>query len=396
MIAYSRQSIDQDDIDAVVETLKGDYITTGPKVEEFEQKLAEYVGSKYAVVCNSATSALMAAYYTLGLKEGDEVITTPISFVATSNMLLHYGIKPVFVDVYSNGNINDTKIEEAITDKTKAIVSVDIAGNPVEYDKISKIAKDNNLAYISDASHSLGAEFKGKKIGTLADMSIFSFHAIKPITTLEGGAITTDDEKLYNKMKLFVSHGITRGELYDTDMVQMGYNLRMSDVQCALGISQLNKLDSFIEKREMLVSYYEDIFEDGDFFDTLEIKPYKKSSYHLFPIYLKGELIEKKDKLFAKLREKEIGVQVHYKPIYKNSYYIEKFGENSLESTENYYKCELSIPCHQGMSMDDAIKVIDTLFESVEDVLGIEHDYSGDEVDENDMSFLDKISDMTQ
>jgi UDP-4-amino-4,6-dideoxy-L-N-acetyl-beta-L-altrosamine transaminase len=379
MIPYSRQMIDDDDIEAVIDTLKSDYITAGPKVEEFETKLAEYVGCKYAVVCNSATSALLAAYSTLQLEEGDEIITTPISFIATTNMMLHYGAKPIFVDVYSNGNIDDTKIEAAITPKTKAIVSVDLSGNPVEYDKIKEIATKHNIAFISDSSHALGAEYKGKKVGNLADISIFSFHAIKPITTLEGGAITTDDEDVYNNIKRFVSHGSQKINLHYSDMVQMGYNLRLSDVACALGISQLKKLDTFIEKREILVSYYEDIFEDVEYFDLLQIKPYKKSSHHLYPIYLKGDLADKRDELFESLRAKGIGVQVHYRPIYKNSYYIEKFGEMSLENTEKYYKTELSIPCHQGMSMDDAIDMVDKLFDTIEEVLGIEHDYSNEE-----------------
>jgi UDP-4-amino-4,6-dideoxy-L-N-acetyl-beta-L-altrosamine transaminase len=392
MIAYSKQMIEQDDIDSVEEALKSDFLTTGPKVEEFEKAISEYVGSKYCVVFNSATSALLAAYYCLDLKDGDEVITTPISFVATSNMLLHYNAKPVFVDVDENGNIDHTKIEEKITDKTKAIVSVDIAGNPVEYDKISQIAKDNNLHFISDASHALGSEFKGKKVGSLADMSIFSFHAIKPITTLEGGAVTTDSEEYYNKMKLFSSHGIVKDCDNKPDMIQMGYNLRLSDVACALGVSQLKKLDTFIEKREMLALYYDDIFEDGELFDTLHIKPYKKSSYHLYPIYLRGDLDGKRDAILEKLKDKGTGAQVHYRPIYQNSYYKELFGEMSLESVENYYKNELSIPCHQSMSMDDAVKVVDTIIEAIQDVLGVEPNYD----ERHDITEADLFNDMEQ
>lgn len=376
MIPYSRQLIQQDDIQAVVDTLNSDFLTTGPKVEEFEKKLAEYVGTKYAVVFNSATSALQSAYYCIDLQKDDEIITTPISFVATTNMMLHFGAKPIFVDIYKNGNINDTLIEEKITPKTKAIVSVDFAGNPVEYDKIKAIATKHNLHFISDSSHSLGAEFKGKKIGSLADMSIFSFHAVKPITTFEGGAVATNNEEYYKKLKQYCSHGIQRGELHKYDMVDMGYNFRLSDVASAIGISQLNKLDSFIEQREKIAYYYNDIFAYGEFFDILEIAPYKKSSYHLFPIFLKGALENKRDELYEELRKNGLGVQVHYRPIYQNSYYKKLFGDMSLENAEQFYKSELSLPCHQGITITQLKDIVSTLIQSIENVLGIVHDFT--------------------
>jgi UDP-4-amino-4,6-dideoxy-L-N-acetyl-beta-L-altrosamine transaminase len=376
LVPYSRQLIEQDDIDAVVDVLKSDFLTTGPKVDEFERELANFVGTKYAVVFNSATSALLASYGALELKEGDEVITTPISFVATSNMLLHYGVKPVFVDVKSDGNIDETLIEDVITDKTKAIVSVDFAGNPVEYTKIKEIANKNNLHFISDSSHSLGAEYKGKKIGSLADMSVFSFHAVKPITTGEGGAITTDSEEYYKKLKLICSHGIQRDENNQNDMVAFGYNLRLSDISCALGLSQLKKLDSFIEHKEKLAFYYNDVFAYNELFDTLEIARYKKSSYHLFPIFLKGDLADKRDELFDILRADGVGVQIHYKPIYQNSYYKNLYGEMSLENADRLYATELSLPLHQGLSFNDVKNLVTKIIKAIEQVLKIEHDFT--------------------
>ena len=372
MIPYSRQKIEQDDIEAVVEVLKSDYLTGGEVGREFEEALSSYVGVKHAITFNSATSALHAAYAIAGLSEGDEVITTPISFVATSNMLVELGVKPVFCDVKLDGNINERFIEKHITSKTKAIVPVDFGGNSVEIKKINEIAKKHNLLVIEDACHALGAEVDGVKVGSLSDMAIFSFHAIKPISLGEGGCVVTNDDEYAKKLRLFRSHGIVKKSFWNSDMLSMGHNYRLTDIQAALGISQLKKLDSFIDTREKIASYYDERFKSSKLLYTIAISDQKKSSRHLYPISLDRVLFCPKEDIFSALQEKGIGVQVHYKPIHKNSFYIKKFGEQRFEVAEDFYKSELSLPCHQAMSLDDAKMVAD----SVEEVLS-RYSYKG-------------------
>ena len=364
MIAYSRQSIGEDDINAVTETLKGDFLTGGSKVEEFEKALGDYLGIKYVCVMNSATSALHVAYKSIDLSDKNQIITTPISFCATSNTALMCSATPIFCDVKSNGNIDERKIEELITSKTKAIVPVDFGGNPVEIDKIREVCDKYNLYLIEDCAHALGSEINGQKVGNKADISIFSFHAIKPITTCgEGGAIATNNKELYEKAKLLRSHGIVKKQVWNSDMTELGYNYRLSDVACALGISQLKKLDSFIEKRAKIAKYYDERFQNNAYFFPIKIPLHVKSTYHLYPILLDRSLWCVKEDIFEALHKKGIGAQVHYKPIYKFSYYKERFGEQKLQNAEEFYKAELSIPCHQKMSIEDAKFVADTLLE---------------------------------
>ena len=364
MIAYSRQSIGEDDINAVTETLKGDFLTGGSKVEEFEKALGDYLGIKYVCVMNSATSALHVAYKSIDLSDKNQIITTPISFCATSNTALMCSATPIFCDVKSNGNIDERKIEELITSKTKAIVPVDFGGNPVEIDKIREVCDKYNLYLIEDCAHALGSEINGQKVGNKADISIFSFHAIKPITTCgEGGAIATNNKELYEKAKLLRSHGIVKKQVWNSDMTELGYNYRLSDVACALGISQLKKLDSFIEKRAKIAKYYDERFQNNAYFFPIKIPLHVKSTYHLYPILLDRSLWCAKEDIFEALHKKGIGAQVHYKPIYKFSYYKERFGEQKLQNAEEFYKAELSIPAHQKMSMEEAKFVADTLLE---------------------------------
>lgn len=371
MIPYSRQSINQEDIDAVVEVLKGDYLTGGQRVEAFEQALGDYLGVKYVCVLNSATSALHVAYRSIGLKENDEIITTPITFAATANAALMCGAKPIFCDVKSNGNINETKIESLITKKTKAIVPVDLGGNPVEIEAIMQIAKKHNLKVIEDACHALGSEMNGKKVGSFADISIFSFHAIKPITTCgEGGAIVTNNKELYEKAKLFRSHGMVKKQVWNSDMVELGYNYRLSDVACALGLSQLKRLDDFIETRAKIAAYYDEIFKDSKYIFPTKIDAKNKTSYHLYSVLLERSLWCAKEDIYKALHKKGIGVQVHYKPTYQFSYYKNLFGEQSLPNTEEFYKAELSIPCHQEMSLEDAEFVAQTLINLINETKG--------------------------
>ena len=361
MIPYSRQSINEDDIKAIVEALKGDFLTGGENVEEFEKALCEYLGIKYAVVANSATSALHIAYECIGLKDGDEIITSPITFCATSNMAIECGAKPIFCDVKFDGNIDERLIENLITNKTKAIVPVDFGGKSVEIDKIKTICEKHNLFLIEDASHALGSEFSGRKVGSNVDIAIFSFHAIKPITTFEGGALVTNDEKVYEKAKLLRSHGIVKKKLWNYDMVELGRNYRLSDVACALGISQLKRLDEFIQKREKIAKYYDEVFKDNPYFTTIKLT--QKSSHHLYPILLDRSFWCEKEEIFEALHVQGVGVQVHYKPVYQFSYYKNLFGEQKFANAEEFYKAELSLPCHQQMSLEDAKFVSETLFE---------------------------------
>ncbi|MBO5523925.1 MAG: aminotransferase class I/II-fold pyridoxal phosphate-dependent enzyme, partial [Roseburia sp.] len=266
MIPYGRQTIEEDDIQAVIEVLKSDYLTTGPKIAEFEKMVADYVGAKYAVAISNGTAALHAACFAAGIGAGDEVITTPITFAASSNCVLYCGGTPVFADVDPKTyNIDPEDIKRKITARTKAIIAVHLAGQPCDMDAIHAIAEEHNLIVIEDGAHALGSEYKGKKVGALSDMTTFSFHPVKPITTGEGGMIVTDDEQLYEKLVLFRSHGITRDENLMTrnegpwfyQQLELGYNYRMTDIQCALGCSQMKKIDRFLERRRELVKRYE-------------------------------------------------------------------------------------------------------------------------------------------
>ena len=365
MLSYSTQLIDEDDIKVVGEVLRSNFLAQGPRVAEFEQDLAKYTTAKYAVAFNSATSALRAAYSVAGIGEGDAVITSPISFVATSNMFVDLGAIPIWCDVKLDGNINENQIEKLITPQTKAIVPIDFAGKPVEIERIKEIAKKHNLLLIQDASHALGSSVKGKKIGSFADMTIFSFHAIKPITTSEGGAVLTDNEDFAKALRLYRSHGMVKKELWNSDMVSMGYNLRMTEVAAALGSSQLKKIEQFIDTRNEIAAYYDARFQSEKLFLTQKIETDTRTSRHLYPIILNPELHCPKEDIFRELQERGLGVQVHYKPIYKNSFYKERFGNVSLSVANDFYNSEISIPCNQTMSMQDAEYVADTLLDVV-------------------------------
>lgn len=365
MIPYSTQLIEEDDIAEVVATLKSSHLTQGEKVEAFEQALAEYVGSRFCVAFNSATSALHAAYAVCGIGEGDEIITTPISFVATSNMAIALGAVPVFCDIKIDGNIDENLIETLITSRTKAIVPVDFGGKPVAIKALQRIAEKHHLILIEDASHALGSDINGQKIGSFADMTVFSFHAIKPITTGEGGAVVTDNEEYATRLRLFRSHGIVKKQLWNSDMLSLGHNYRLTEFAAALGLSQLRKLDRFVNIRENIARYYDERFKGNKLFSTIHIDPFEQSAHHLYPLLLDPALHCVKEDLFAEFHKRGLGVQVHYKPIYQNSFYKERFGEMRLNNAEYFYRSELSIPCHQSMSLEDAQNVADTVLEVI-------------------------------
>ena len=352
-IPYGRQCIEEDDIQAVVDVLRSDYLTTGPNIEEFERIVAEYVQVKYAVAVTNGTAALHAACFAAGIKPGDEVITSPITFAASANCVLYCGGTPVFADIDKRTyNIDPKDIRRKITSRTKAIVAVHLAGQPCDMDEIHEIAEENHLIVIEDGAHALGSEYKGKKIGGLSDLTTFSFHPVKPITTGEGGMITTNDEVLYQKLLLFRSHGITRdasllkkeeGSWYYEQQC-LGYNYRITDFQCALGISQMRKLDRFLERRRELVRRYDDALKECEDIITPYQMEGTDSGWHLYIIQV---LNHDRKEIFETLREQGIGVNVHYIPVYKHPYYQENgYGSVHCENAEHLYENMLSLPLY--------------------------------------------------
>lgn len=368
-LAYGRQSIDDKDIEAVVELLKGDFLTTGPTVSEFENKVAEFVGAKYGVAVSNGTAALHMACNAAGIAPGDEVLVPAITFAASSNCVLYCGGTPVFVDIDPKTyNIDINKIEEKITEKTKAIIPVDFSGQAVDMDKILEIAEKYNLLVIEDSAHALGSEYKNRKVGTKAHMTEFSFHPVKPVTTAEGGIIVTDDEKLYEKMILFRSHGITRNkELMDEDhgpwyyeQVDLGYNYRLTDLQCALGISQMDKLDSFIFRRREIVSKYNEAFSELEEINTPFEEEFSNSGWHIYVITLNlDKLAVGRKEVFEALQKENIGVNVHYLPVYLHPYYKSLGYEKGLcPVAEDIYNRMITLPLFPAMAENDVQDVI--------------------------------------
>ncbi|PAF43299.1 UDP-4-amino-4,6-dideoxy-N-acetyl-beta-L-altrosamine transaminase [Helicobacter sp. 11S03491-1] len=361
MNPYSTQLIEEDDKKAVLHALSSPHLTQGALIEEFETKLSEYLGIKYILVFNSATSALYATYKAIGLDANHHALTSPISFVATANMILECGSLPIFCDIKRDGNINENLIESLITPQTKAIVSVDYAGNSVEAQSIQSICKKYNLAFVSDSSHAFGGEYHQQKIGTLADATIFSLHAIKPITTAEGGILATNNSAIYEQAKLIRSHGVIKKKLWNTDVITSGFNFRMTDLQAALGISQLKKIQRFLNIREEIAQFYDKAFISNPYFFTLHQNLLHKTTNHLYPIILAPEFWCSKEELFKNLQQEGLGVQVHYKPIYEFSLYRQILGEIELPNARDFYRAEISIPCHQKMNLNTAKETVDKI-----------------------------------
>jgi UDP-4-amino-4,6-dideoxy-N-acetyl-beta-L-altrosamine transaminase len=367
-IPYGRQSIDNDDIQAVIEALKSDYLTTGPKVEEFENLIKNYVGAKYAVGVSNGTAALHIACLAAGIGEGDEVITTPITFVASSNCVLYCGAKPVFADINPDTyNIDPIDVRKKITNKTKAIIAVHFTGQPCEMSELQKIAKEYNLLLIEDAAHALGADYKGKRIGGISDLTTFSFHPVKHITTGEGGMITTNNKELYERLLLYRSHGITRDKSFMTkndgdwyyEQLELGYNYRITDIQCALGISQMKKLDTFINKRREIVKRYNEALSDCKKIRLPKQLDGCNNSWHLYIIQ-----VDEKDRkmIFDGLKAKDIGVNVHYIPVYMQPYYQDHgYKEVICPNAEMAYKKFISLPIYATLAEDEQDYVIEQL-----------------------------------
>lgn len=367
-IPYSRQWINNNDIKEIIKVLKTDWITQGPKIKEFEKAVARYCGAKYGVAVSSGTAALHAAYNAAGIQSGDEVITTPLTFVATANMIVHCGGKPVFVDIQEDTlNINPKEIKKKITKKTKVITPVDFAGHPCDYGEILKIARRHNLLVIEDAAQALGSEYKEKKIGSLADMTIFSFHPVKSITTGEGGMIVTSNKSFYEKLKIFRNHGMIKkpekGRWY-YEIENPTYNYRLTDFQCALGISQLKKIDKFIQRRREITSKYNKAFEKIKEIITLTEGRYTKSAYHIYVIQLRLEKLKtNRKRIFEALQKEGIEVQVHHMLVHLQPFYRKRFGykKGDFPIAERYYERALSLPLFPRMTQRDVKRVISTV-----------------------------------
>lgn len=369
-ISYGRQSIDEDDIQAVIDTLRSPNLTQGPKIKEFEQAIADYVGVKYAVAFCNGTAALHGACYAAGVSKGDEVITSPITFAASANCVRYQGGTVVFADIDPvTYNISPTEIEKNITEKTKAIIPVDFTGQPADMDAIMDIAHKHNLVVIEDGAHSLGAEYKGRKVGSLADMTMFSFHPVKPVTTAEGGVIVTDNEDYYKKLLQFRSHGIEqvpysqeKGGWY-YEMTDLGYNYRMTDLQAALGISQLNKLDGFMQRRREIAAMYTEVLKDMQGITVPTQLADTQSGWHLYMVQL--EHADRKA-VFDAMRAANIGVHVHYIPVYWHPYYEQLGYKRGLcPVAEAWYEKALTLPIHPGITEKQVDYIVEQLVKCV-------------------------------
>ena len=368
-IPYGKQSIDEDDINSVVEVLKSDFLTTGPKIKEFEEELCRYTNAKYCVAVANGTAALHLASLVL-LNKGDKVITTPNSFVATSNSILYVEAKPIFVDIKEDGNIDLDLCEEELKKDSsiKAIYVVHFSGNPIEQEKLKYLKETYNIKILEDCAHSLGASFGNIKAGSCenSDCSILSFHPVKHITTGEGGAITTNSKEVYEKLLELRAHGIKRLQEFAPwyyEMHSLGFNYRITDMQAALGISQLKKLDSFVKRRKEIALKYDKAFLNSF------VKPLysfnNNSSYHLFVVKVDfSKLNISKVELFNKMREKNIGLQLHYIPINKQPYYKSLgYGNEDTPIMNKYYDECFSLPMYSSLSNEEQEYVIKTLFE---------------------------------
>ena len=372
MIPYGKQTITLSDIDAVVEVMKSDYLTTGPKIPEFEHALCDYIGCKHAVVVNSGTSALDIAIKSCLFPKGSEIITTPFTFVATTNAILGNKLIPIFVDIEPDTlNIDPIEVRNNITDKTVAILCVDYAGQPCNLKALREIADKYGLILIEDAAHAIGAEYDGMKVGNIADLTTFSFHPVKNITTGEGGAITTNSIYLKERILQLRNVGMDKTQVdkfgenlpWEYDVKFLSGNYRMTDIQAALGISQLKKLDSFIKKRTELAIMYDILLENNK--NVIISYSSLGHAWHLYTIYVKG--IDR-DKFFNYMRLKGVGVNLHYIPVYRHSYYANRFKIDPMtfKHTENAFKNLITLPLYPTLKPDEQKYICDTINNYVE------------------------------
>lgn len=379
MIPYGRQSIDEDDIRAVVEVLRSDWLTTGPVVDAFEQAVVSAVGSSHGVAVSSGTAALHAAMYAIGISRGDEVIVPAMTFAATANAVVFQQGRPVFTDVEEKTLLMDAShVEEKITPRTKAIIAVDYAGQPCDYDALREIADRHGIVLVADACHALGATYRGRSAGSLADLNIFSFHPVKHITTGEGGMVTTGSAEYARKMRMFRTHCIDsdsrkreENSTWFYEMVDLGFNYRLTDIQCALGISQLKKLRRWIERRREIAAIYDEAFLHNKVIEPLSVYPHVVHVYHLYVVRLKLQHTSKsKRQIYNALRNAGIGVNVHYIPVHLHPYYRERFGtrEGMCPVSERAFEEILSIPIFPDMRDEDVRRVIDEITKAARDI----------------------------
>lgn len=372
-INYGHQFIDQNDVEAVMKVLTSDYLTCGPKIDELERRLREVTGARYAVAVSNGTAALHIACMAAGIVAGDEVITTPITFAASANCALYCGARPVFADINPETyNISPQEIEKKITKKTKAVIAVDFTGQAVEIERIRQICEKYKLVFIEDAAHSIGTKYRGKAVGNLADITTFSFHPVKTITGGEGGAVLTNDEKLYEKMKLYRTHGITRerefirneshGPWY-YEQLALGYNYRMTDIQAALICSQLDKLQMFKERRKRIVEMYDEAFSQINEISVQQEIGESDTTRHLYIINLKLDKIRVgRQDIFTALKAENVCCNVHYIPVYYFPYYEDMGYKKGLcPNAERLYEGMLTIPLYYGMTDEDVLSVIEAV-----------------------------------
>jgi perosamine synthetase len=371
-IPYGRQCVDESDIKAVVDVLRSDWLTTGPIVDAFEKAVAEFVGAEYSVAVSSGTAALHTAMYAIGIGPGDEVIVPAMTFASTANAVAFQRATPVFCDVDADTLLIDANlVESKITPRTKAIIAVDYAGQPCDYDALRKIADKNNLVLVADASHSIGAEYKRRKVGTLADLNVFSFHPVKHITTGEGGMIVTDNPDYSRRMRVFRNHCITtdhrqraeKGSWF-YEMVDLGYNYRITDFQCALGLSQLKKLPGWLKRRRQIASIYDRAFDGLSDVKPLAVSPQARHAYHLYVVKIQNT---DRNKVFTSLRKAGIGANVHYIPVYLHPFYRRRFNTEPglCPVAEAEYERILSLPMFPALTNEDVDMVVSSVREAV-------------------------------
>jgi len=370
-LPYGRQQIDEADIQAVIETLRSDWLTTGPMVAKFEKAFAQFCGCAEGVAVNSGTAALHAAMRALRLQPGDEVIVPAITFAASANAAIYEGASPVFADVEADTLLIDVEsAAERITAKTRAIVAVDYGGQPADYDALRRIARNKNIAIVEDACHAPGATYKGRLAGSLADIACFSFHPVKHLTTCEGGMSVTDVPEYAAHMRRFRNHGIDSDArkresegTFAYDMVELGYNYRLSDVQCALGLSQLNRLPQWIARRRQVAAWYDDMLRDLPHVRPLRVHADRTNAYHLYVVRfdlaaMRGDRRE----AFGALRAAGIGANVHYSPVYLHSYYRQRgFQPGYCPVAEAVYPQMLTLPLFPAMTQADVARVVEAL-----------------------------------
>jgi perosamine synthetase len=375
LLPYGHQHIDEDDIRAVIEVLRSDWLTTGPKVAEFEQAFADFVDAREAVAVSSGTAALHAAMYAIGIGPGDEVIVPAMTFAASANCVVFQGGTPVFADVDPDTLLLDpAHVEVKITPRTKTIIAVDYTGQPCDYDALRTIADRHGLILMDDACHALGGSYKGRPVGSLADLNIFSFHPVKHITTGEGGMITTDDPDLARRMRVFRNHGITsdhrqreqQGSWF-YEMVDLGYNYRLTDLQCALGMSQLRRLPAWVARRQEIARRYDAAFAKTPAVEPLGVREDVSHAYHLYVVRLDlTQLRATRADVFAALRAEGIGVNVHYIPVHWHPYYQQLGYEKKLcPVAEAAYERLISLPMFPAMTDDDGGDVITAIYKVI-------------------------------